>query len=161
MKKSLTILILLFFVWNIPARGGEKIHEHKKELDHEEEHEHHRESKTGDNKAILEFFVKKGLKFNPKVLSQLNLKFIEPSGNKIPVNTLIYFNEQKGIIRKRGEYFSFVPVEIEKYGNKNLTIKFSGKNDLRVGDKFVQGDLDVIQASLVFAQDKSEYSHSH
>lgn len=146
---------------------GEKEHEgHAGHGDHDDSgHGEHGEESFGEGKAITEV-KNEGESFKLALEAQplLGLGFgvIEKSAGRgvfmVPTKSLIFFNDEKGIFVKVGEWFKLIDVELVKKGSNWSQVK---SNDLSVGQKIVVEGTGLLRVAHLQASGQGGKGHAH
>ena len=97
---------------------------------------------AGPGKAVLEA-SKEGIKLSEKAKATIGIKTIQLGPNfQIPSTALIHERGEFGVYVKRGEWFKYIEVEVEKPSTPNIKIE-SGK--VHVGDEIVISDVSLLR----------------
>lgn len=143
---------------------GEREHEgHAGHGDHD--HGEHGEESFGKGKAITEVKNEgESFKLALEAQSLLGLGFgvIEKSVGRgvfiVPTKSLIFFNDEKGIFVKVGDWFKLVDVEMVKKGSNWSQVK---SNDLSVGQKIVVAGTGLLRVAHLQASGRGGKGHAH
>ena len=110
--------------------------DHKDHDDHSSE-EDHKIKNFGKNMAVLNADENKGIQLSKeaiktialveKKLSRYSLK--KKNTYRIPINSLIFYENNVGIYLKRDKWYTFHEIRIVKRDNKNAHIVLTGKYD--------------------------------
>lgn len=90
---------------------------------------------SGPGKAVLETLKEQGFRLSEKAKSTVGIKTIKLTANfQIPGSALIHERGEFGVYIKKGEWFKYIEVEVEKPFATNVKIESS---KIHIGDEIV------------------------
>jgi len=157
--KKILVSLLLVSIFLIQPVG--KVRASEEEHDHAEEGPEKISPTVGSGKAVTEASREKGIKLSEKALQVLGIQVRPIMGNspfQIPAAALVYFQDEIGVYRFRGGFFTLIPVKILKKTESDITL-MSG--ELRPGDGIAQKGVGFLRVAELEAFGGAEEGHGH
>jgi hypothetical protein len=98
---------------------------------------------SGPGKAVLEASKEEGIRLSEKAKATIGIKTIKVASNfQIPGTALIHERGEFGVYVKRGEWFKYIEVEVEKPSSPIVKIE---SLKVHVGDEIVVSDVSLLR----------------
>lgn len=98
-------------------------------------------------KAVYETSNEKGMKLTESALKNIEVKSTKVSGASLhilPKESLVYFQDEIGVYRRRDNWFKLVKIQVIKKGPSEVTIRSS---ELQNGDEIAIHGADLLRVS--------------
>ncbi len=147
---------------------GEQEHAHNEEGEErgdEHVHEEHEEEecggRVGPTKAIVEASKKTGIKLSEKAIKALDIT-TEPinsqNTHKLPLKSLVHFQEEVGVYRQREGWFKLIEVEVLSKNSTEVTVK---TQNIKPGDDVAVTGVALLRVAELEAWGGSGDGHGH
>ena len=98
---------------------------------------------SGPGKAVLETSKEQGFRLSEKAKSTIGIKTMKLTASfQTPGSALIHERGEFGVYIKKGEWFKYIEIEVEKPFAQNIKIDSS---KIHVGDEIVVSDVSLLR----------------
>lgn len=141
-------------------------HDDSEHSNHEDDdHDEHGADSFGEGKAIVEVQNEgESFKLAKEAQDLMGLKYsiVERGptreGFAVPSEALVYFNDEKGVFVKNGQWFELVEVEIVRKGPSQTIVS---SNHLSTGQKVVVAGTGLLRVAHLQASGQGGKGHAH
>lgn len=98
---------------------------------------------VGSDRAVIAASKEDGIQLSEKAKAKIGIKTMKMTANfQIPASALVHERAEFGVYVKKGEWFKYIEVEVEKPSSANVRIETP---KIHVGDEIVISDVALLR----------------